>query len=57
MLDFQVHGPKAVQYGYIDDDTHEVVPVLHMTFIDYEDFGKPAKITVTIRPGDLLNVE
>ncbi len=42
-------------YGQLDEDTDEWVPILTLTKVYFEDFGKVEKLTITIRPGDELN--
>jgi hypothetical protein len=48
-------GRDSVTFGYEDEDTGDEVAVLILSINDWEDFGRPMTVTVTIEPGDLLN--
>lgn len=39
-----------------EPNSEVIAPVLRVTKVQYEDMGKPQQITVTVQPGDHLNV-
>lgn len=53
---------ENVSFAYLDDPGGNDPLISNGTFCDFakedwEDLGRPVVITVTIQPGDLLNVE
>jgi hypothetical protein len=50
-------GPTAdVHYfGTPDEDSGNVMLGYKLTQRDFDDFGRPEKLTITIEPGDKLN--
>ena len=49
-------GGSSVTFGYTDEDTQKDVSVLTLSHDDFDQFGEPEHLTLTIVPGDLLNV-
>ena len=45
----------AIEFAQTDDDTGALVKSIRLTAEEWEDFGRPATLTVTLEPGDLLN--
>lgn len=46
---------QFVYYDDLDEDNKDRFTSLQMSRRDYEDFGRPTIVTVTIVPGDTLN--
>ena len=53
-LDVLDEDPDIVYFTATDDTGHATTDLM-LTAADYRDLGSPARVTVTIEPGDRLN--